>query len=365
MTTSPTHSDAASEVIHRLIRDALTASDLGPDTPSPEGSSELHLLPQVLPHLHLPSGLIPKLIADGADIEATDRAGRTPLHLAAQYGRNADLVKALLAAGADPEACDENRQTPLHRAAAFSDNADVSKALLEAGAARNARDDRDQTPLHLAAREGRLGAVTTLLAAGADIEARDEDGATPLHLAIARNDAAEVVAALKSAGKIGNDRDEWGRTPMDYCRSEQTYAAGESGVRPGEEDEKDFLRWMRKQSLIVHIFLVVMASIYLLVSWEEDEKDLCFVQWMRKKQSLIVCIFLVVIASIYLLVSWPVSWLAYWLIEDTFWRHGVTIIVSALGTVWFGCRRVPGWIIAVAYGRNQSKSHIRDERSIE
>ena len=320
MTASPTHPDAATEATHRLIRDVLTASDLGPDTPSPEGSSELHLLPQVLPHLHLPSGLIPKLIADGADIEATDRAGRTPLHLAAQYGRNADLVKALLAAGADPEACDENRQTPLHRAAAFSDNADVSKALLEAGAARNARDTRKRTPLHLAAREGRFAGVTALLAAGADIEARDEDGATPLHLAIARNDAAEVVAALKSAGKIGNDRDEWGRTPMDYCRSEQTYAAGESGVRPGEEDEKDLLEFR-------------------------------FVRWMSKKQSLIFCICLVVMVSIYLLVSWPVSWLAYWLIEDTFWRHGVTIIFSALGTVWFGCRRVPGWIIAVGHRR--------------
>jgi len=309
MTASPTHPDAASEAIHRLIRDVLTASDLDPHTPSPEGASELHLLPQVLPHLHLPPGLIPKLIADGEDIEATDRAGRTPLHFAVQYGRNADLVVALLAAGADPEARDENRQTPLHRAAAFSDSADVLEALLEAGAARHARDARKRTPLHLAARDGRSAAVTALLAAGADIEARDEDGATPFHLAIARNDAAEVVAALESAGASKNDRDEWGRTPLDYCRSEQTHAAGALGVRPGEEEGIDFLtfrlvRWMTR-------------------IWGKV-RDL----------PLLVVVVTAVTLSIFLLIYWPVSWLAYWLIEDRLWRHYVSDIVPGLVMLW-------------------------------
>lgn len=287
MTASPTHTDAASEATRRLIRDVLTACDLDPDTPSPKGSSELHLLPQVLPHLHLPPGLIPEWIAEGADIEATDRAGRTPLHFAAQYGRNADLVKALLAAGADPRARDENRQTPLHRAAAVSDNADVLEALLEAGAARNARDARKRTPLHLAAREGRSAAVTALLAAGADIEARDKDGATPLQLAVVRNDTAEVVAALKSAGEIGNDRDESDRTPPDHCRSEQFFAASVLGV----------------------LFAFLAVAILL----------------------------------IYLLVSWPVSWLAYWLIEDPVWRLPVKNIVSSLGAVWIWWRGLCWW----------------------
>ena len=287
MTASPTHPDAASEATRRLIRDVLTACDLDPDTPSPKGSSELHLLPQVLPHLHPPPGLIPEWIAEGADIEATDGAGRTPLHFAAQYGRNADLVKALLAAGADPRARDENRQTPLHRAAAFSDKADVLEALLGAGAARNARDDRRRTPLHLAAREGRSAAVTALLAAGADIEARDKDGATPLQLAVVRNDTAEVVAALKSAGEIGNDRDESDRTPPDHCRSEQFFAASVLGV----------------------LFAFLAVAILL----------------------------------IYLLVSWPVSWLAYWLIEDPVWRLAVKKIVSCLGTFWIYWRGLCWW----------------------
>lgn len=319
MTASPIHRDAATEATHRLIRDALTASDLDPVALSPEGMSELHLLPQVLPHLHLPPGLIAKWIADGEDIEATDRAGRTPLHFAAQYGRNADLVKALLAAGADPGARDENRQTPLHRAAAFSDNADVLEALLEAGAARHARDARKRTPLHLAAREGRSAAVTALLAAGADIEARDEDGATPFHLAVARNDDAEVVAALESAGEIKNDRDEWGRAPMDYCRSEQTYAAGALGVRPGEEEGVDFVafrlvRWMTR-------------------IWGKV-RDL----------PLLVVVVTAVTLSIFLLIYWPVSWLTYWLIEDRLWRHNVNGIVPGLVMLWI-CWRGRRWFV--------------------
>lgn len=309
MTTSPTHSDAASEVIHRLIRDALTASDLDPDTPSPEGSSELHLLPQALPHLHLPPGLIPKWIAEGADIEATDRAGRTPLHFAAQYGRNADLVRALLAAGADPGARDENRETPLHRAAAFSDKADVLEALLGAGAARNARDDRNRTPLHLAAREGYIEAVTTLLAAGADIEARDEDGATPLHLAVARNDAAEVVAALRSAGGSWNNRDEWGRTPLDYCWSEQTFQEYWVCVR-AQKRGADLLTFFYRWRWLTRT-------------------------WTKVKRLALngILIYLGIVLT-FLLVSWPVSWLAYRLIEDPFERDLVKTIVPWLGTLW-------------------------------
>lgn len=318
MTASPTHLDAATEATHRLIRDALTASDLDPDTPSPEGSSELHLLPQVLPHLQLPPGLIPKLIADGADIEVTDRTGRTPLHYAAQYGRNADLVKALLAAGADPGARDENRQTPLHRAAAFSDNADVLEALLEAGAARNPRDDRNRTPLHLAAREGRSAAVTALLAAGAVIEARDEDGATPFHLAVARNDAAEVVAALRSAGGSWNNRDEWGRTPLDYCRSGQTFHEHWVCVR-AQMEGADFLTFFYRWRWLTRT-------------------------WAKVKRWALNGIFLYVgILLTFLLVSWPVSWLAYWLIEDPLWRHLVKTIVSLLGTVWIWLRGICWW----------------------
>ncbi|MBI1215657.1 MAG: hypothetical protein GC185_07555 [Alphaproteobacteria bacterium] len=55
--------------------------------------------------------IVTMLLDAGADIHATDRTGRTPLHLAARNNR-LDIVKTLLARGANPLAVDKNGQTP-------------------------------------------------------------------------------------------------------------------------------------------------------------------------------------------------------------------------------------------------------------
>ena len=136
------------------------------------------------------------LLDAGADIEARDTNGWTPLHSAAAIG-TAETVNALLNAGADIEAQVAVGLTPLRAAA--SGTAETVNALLDAGADIEARDTDGWTLLHYAAASGTAETVNALLDAGADIEARNTDGWTPLHLA-ANNGTAETVNALLNAG---------------------------------------------------------------------------------------------------------------------------------------------------------------------
>jgi hypothetical protein len=72
------------------------------------------------------------LLEDGADVNARDGAGRTPL-LAAVLAGHADLVELLLKAGADPNLADARGMTPL-RAAEAAGKTDIAATLRAHGA---------------------------------------------------------------------------------------------------------------------------------------------------------------------------------------------------------------------------------------
>jgi ankyrin len=176
---------------------------------------------------------VDRLIRSGADVNAANDLGATPLWAAAQNG-NAAMVGRLLDAGANPNLALLKGETPLMMAARAG-KAEVVEQLLAKGAKPNTRAARGQTALMWAVAQKHPDAVKALLAGGADLTLRTETWsemmAVPPHghpeynkLIPHGNDTALLFAAragdlasaklLVAAGANVNDADAWGVTAL-------------------------------------------------------------------------------------------------------------------------------------------------------
>jgi ankyrin repeat protein len=109
-------------------------------------------------------------------INAQDKSqGMTPLFVALEHKRSAEVISYLISCGADVNTANTLGTTPLM----LADNVTVLRLLLTAGAVVNARCLLGSTVLHRAAEVGASAAhVCCLLTAGADATATDTVGNT-------------------------------------------------------------------------------------------------------------------------------------------------------------------------------------------
>ena len=138
------------------------------------------------------------LVGAGADATSANRYGVRPLSLAS-VGGNAALLELLLVAGADPNTEQGEGETAL-LTAVRTGKLDAVEVLLDHGANVNTTETwRGQTALMWAAAEGHAGVIPTLLTHDADLNARSHRGYSALLFA-AREGHIEVVEKLLDAG---------------------------------------------------------------------------------------------------------------------------------------------------------------------
>lgn len=133
------------------------------------------------------------LINEGANTEAVDTYGRTPLHRAVS-SCHIGAVKLLIAEGADVHCRDKVGQTPMHYTAR---DGFLDILLLLHQSDITARDEYGEQPIHLAAMGSHISVVQHFIDLGVNLHSSDLFEESPLHLMVAYGSQEMQEIAMK------------------------------------------------------------------------------------------------------------------------------------------------------------------------
>ncbi|GMO44250.1 MAG: ankyrin repeat domain-containing protein [Termitinemataceae bacterium] len=157
------------------------------------------------------SSTIKALLDSGASINGRDTLGNTALHAAVRWNAQA-AAEALIAANIDINAFNLYGKTPLHDAVRLGIFA-IESLLVQRGANKEARDSDGNTPLMEAVLSGALRSVENLIHSGADVTTRNNFGETPLLIAV-QNERSDIVGVLLTNGAQIYAQNSEGESPF-------------------------------------------------------------------------------------------------------------------------------------------------------
>jgi len=162
------------------------------------------------------------LIASGANLDARDSRGRTPLHVAT-FARQREAIRLLAKAGADLDLLEDDRYDAV-TIAAVADDATTLSVLLSLGAKAGQTTSRyDGTALIAAAHLGHDEVVRRLIAAGAPLDHVNNLHWTAVIESIVLGDGGprhqRTLAALVEAGADLKLTDRQGNTPLQLAKA--------------------------------------------------------------------------------------------------------------------------------------------------
>jgi ankyrin repeat protein len=201
--SSALHFFAGGEATNPSSLELILQSGGTDDRPKPDinatnnaGNTPLHVF---MLRRDVPLDLLRAFIANGANVNAENEFSLRPLQSACSWSEP-ELAKVLLSGGIeDIDDPGNNGETALHTATSVGSSACV-RLLLDNNANINCTEKHGRSPLHLAAWAGYVDTINTLIEHGTDLNSGDIHGRTPFWFACnseSKESAAALLAALK------------------------------------------------------------------------------------------------------------------------------------------------------------------------